>query len=306
MRFLIAGSTGLIGSALVEGLRSEGHEVVRLVRPQTDAPVDGIQWSPPDRLDPELVGGFDGVANFTGRSIGERRWSEREQRLVWESRVDTTRLLAEAIATADPQPRVLVNASAVGYYGDGGDSVLTEGSPKGEGFLAALVAAWEEATRPASAAGIRVAMTRSGIVLSEQGGALGKLLAPFGPRWLSPYRWGLGGPVAGGDSYWSWISFDDEISAILHLLLRSDLEGPVNLTAPDPVTNRVFIRAVGRALRRPTFIPIPGWAVRIAIGGELAEAVVLQSQRAIPERLVADGFRFQDTSIDEAMKDAIG
>lgn len=276
------------------------------MRPQTDAAVDGIRWNPPESLDPDLVGGFDGVANFSGRSIGERRWSDEEKRLVWESRVDTTRVLVEAIAHADPKPRVLVNASAVGYYGDGGDAVLTETSPKGEGFLADLVAAWEEAARPAADAGIRVAMTRSGIILSEEGAALGRLLAPFGPKWLSPYRWGLGGPVAGGDTYWPWISFDDEIAAILHLLLRSEIEGPVNLTAPEPVTNRRFIRAVGRALGRPTVIPIPGFAVKIVIGGELAEAVVLQSQRAIPARLEADGFRFADTDIDEAMKDAIG
>lgn len=305
VRFLIAGSTGVIGSALVDRLRGEGHEVVRLVRPQTDADADGIPWNPPDHLDSSLLGGFDGVVNLAGRSLGQRRWSGDEKRLLWESRADTTRLLAEGIAAAEPRPRVLVNASAVGFYGDGGDAVLTEGSPKGEGFLADLVAAWEAATEPAAAAGIRVAMARSGIVLSPEGGALGRLLAPFGPKWLSPYRWGLGGVVAGGRMYWSWISLGDELAAMRHLLLESDLGGPVNLVAPRPVTNREFIKALGRALRRPTVMPIPGFVLKIVLGGELADALVLQGQRAVPTRLEGEGFEFGYTDLDEAMREAL-
>jgi hypothetical protein len=305
MRFLIAGSTGVIGSALFDRLRGEGHEVVRLVRPQTEEGAEGIPWDPPDHLDSSLLGGFDGVVSLAGRSIGQRRWSDEEKRLLWESRVDTTRLLAEALADAEPRPRVLVNASAVGFYGDGGDAVLTEGSPKGEGFLADLVAAWEAATEPATSAGVRVAMTRSGIVLSPDGGALGRLLAPFGPKWLSPYRWGLGGPVAGGRMYWSWISFDDELAAMRHLLIESDLGGPVNLVAPNPVTNREFIKAVSRALRRPAVMPIPGFVLEIVLGGELADALVLQGQRAVPARLEGDGFEFADTDLDDAMAKAL-
>jgi hypothetical protein len=306
MRFLIAGSTGLLGSALVDRLHGDGHDVMRLVRPETAGAVDGIAWDPPDGMDPSVVGGFDGVVNLAGRSIGERRWSNKEKRLLWESRVDTTRLLAGALADSDPRPRVLVNSSAVGYYGDGGDGVLTEGSPGGSGFLAELCAAWEAATGPASAAGIRVATTRSGIVLSADGGALGRLLAPFGPRWLSPYRWGLGGPIAGGRMYWSWISLDDEISALVHLLTRSQIEGPVNLVSPNPVRNREFIKAVGRVLHRPTVIPIPGFVLAVVLGRELADALVIQGQRAVPARLEADGFEFADTDLDEAMREAIG
>jgi len=304
MRFLIAGSSGFLGSALVGRLRSEGHDVVRLVRPETTA--EGVPWDPPHRLDPASIGGFDGVVNLAGRSIGERRWSEREKHLVWESRVDTTRLLAEAIAVMAARPAVLVNASAVGYYGDGGDAVLTEGSPRGVGFLADLTAAWEGATGSAVDAGVRVVTVRSGIVLGTQGGAMRRLLAPFGPRWLSPYRWGLGGPVAGGDMYWSWISLVDEVSAIRHLLIESSLSGPVNLVAPQPVTNREFVKALGRALRRPTVIPIPGFVLKMILGSELADAVVLQGQRAVPARLEGDGFEFADADLDRAMEDALG
>ena len=303
MRMLIAGSTGLIGSALVPRLERRGHQVTRLVRPVTAA--EGIPWDPPHRLDPDALRGFDAVINLAGRSIGERRWSEKEKRLLWESRVDTTRLLAESLAATDPRPGVLINASAVGYYGDGGDAVLTEGASAGDGFLSRLTVAWEAATAPASDAGIRVVLARSGIVLSADGGAVGRLLAPFGPRWLSPYRWGLGGPIAGGEMYWPWISLDDEISAIIHLL-ESPIEGPVNLVSPEPARNRDFIKAVGRALRRPTVIPIPAFVLKIVLGTELADALVLEGQRAVPARLEADGFEFADTDLDAAMREAIG
>lgn len=303
MRFLIAGSTGLIGSALVDRLAADGHEVVRLVRPETEA--EGIAWDPPHPLPPRLVEGFDGVANFGGRSIGERRWSDREKRLLWDSRIDPTGVLAVALAGTVRRPSVLVNGSAIGYFGDGGDTVLTDDAPKGEGFLADLTAAWEAATGPASAAGIRVVTPRSGIVLSPDGGALGRLLAPLGPRWLSPYRWGLGGPVGGGKMYWSWISLRDEVDAIRHLLIDSRLHGPVNLVSPRPVTNREFIKALGRVLRRPTVLPIPGFVVKIVLGRELADALVLEGQRAVPAHLEADGFVFTDTDLERAMREAL-
>lgn len=303
MRFLIAGSTGLIGSALHDLLAGEGHEVVRLVRPDTDA--DGIPWNPPQPLDPRLVEGFEGVANFAGRSIGERRWSDKEKRLLWESRVDPTRVLADAIAAADRKPAVLVNGSAIGYFGDGGATVLADDAAKGSGFLTDLVEAWEAATAAAVAAGIRVVLPRSGIVLSPAGGALGRLLAPFGPRWLSPYRWGLGGPVAGGKMYWSWISLADEVAGIRHLLIDSRLAGPVNLVSPGPVTNREFVRTLGRVIRRPTVMPIPGFVLRIVLGRELAAALVLEGQRAVPARLEADGFEFRDRDLERAMREAL-
>ncbi len=197
-----------------------------------------------------------------------------------------------------------MNASAVGYYGDGGDAVLDESSPAGTDFLAQVCVAWEAATSPASDAGIRVVMPRSGIVLSPDGGALGRLLAPLGPSWLSPYRWGLGGVVGRGRQWWSWISLGDEIRALLHLI-DSDVAGPVNLVAPEPTTHRGFIKALGRALRRPTVLPIPPFVVKLVIGSELAEALVLQGQRARPAVLLDSGFQFEDVDLESALRDAL-
>jgi len=304
MRILIAGSSGLIGSALATSLERGGHEVRRLIRPATVG--DGIPWDPDEgTLDPAAFDGVDGVVNLGGRSIGDHRWSDREKHLLWESRIPSARLIAERMAAAPTRPGVLINASAVGYYGDQGDRVLTEADGPGSGFLAELTQAWEAATAPASAAGIRVVTLRSGIVLSDAGGAMGRLLAPFGPRWLSPYRWGLGGPVAGGKQYWSWISLEDEIRAIVHLLI-GDVSGPVNLTSPAPATNREFVKALGRALHRPAVMPIPGFVIRIVLGSELAEAMVLDGQRVRPARLEAGGFEFRDTDLDRAMRTAVG
>jgi uncharacterized protein (TIGR01777 family) len=300
---LIAGSSGVIGTALREALAARGDEVVRLVRPES--PGSGVPWDPAAGLiDSTDLEGFDAVVNLAGRSIGERRWTETEKRLVMDSRVDSTSLLANALADVSSPPKVLVNASAVGYYGDGGDAVLDESSPAGDGFLAGVCVAWEAATRPASDAGIRVAMPRTGIVLSTDGGALGRLLAPLGPSWLSPYRWGLGGVVGRGRQWWSWISLDDEIRALLHLI-DSDVAGPVNLVAPEPTTHRAFIKALGRALRRPTVVPIPPFVVKVLIGSELAEALVLEGQRVVPTVLLDSGFEFQDADLETALRDAL-
>jgi uncharacterized protein len=306
VRILISGSTGTIGSALVAALEERGDEVARLVRPETTG-ADGVPWDPASGdLDPSLVSGFDAVVNLSGRSIGERRWSAAEKALLWESRVPLTAAIAGAVAAASPRPSVVVNASAVGYYGDGGDTVLDEESPAGTGFLADLVKAWEGATEPAAEAGARVVAVRSGIVLSTAGGALGRMLAPLGPRWLSPYRWGLGGPVGGGRQYWSWISLGDHVRGLVHLLAASALSGPVNLTSPWPVTNREFTKAMGRALRRPTVMPIPGFVVKAVLGSELARALVLEGQRVVPTRLSDDGFEFRDTDLEGALRDALG
>ena len=303
MKIAIAGSTGLIGSELVERLGARDFEVVRLVRPDTDA--DGIPWDPANGfVDAVALEGFDAVINLAGRGIGEHRWNEEEKLLVWESRVDGTRLLAETLASLDRPPATLVNASAIGYYGDRGETPLTEADGPGKGFLAELCVAWEAATGPASQAGVRVVNLRSGIVLSEEGGALGRLLAPLGPRWLSPFRWGLGGKVGSGRQVWSWISLEDEVRAILHLL-ESDIDGPVNLTAPEPVTNARFTKALGEVLDRPTFMRIPKWVVKLFLGRELADVLVLESQRALPERLQNDGFRFHHETVDEGLRAAL-
>lgn len=248
--------------------------------------------------------GFDVVVNLAGRSIGERRWTDSEKRLLWDSRVDSTRLLASSIADLDNRPRLLVNASAVGYYGDRGDTELTETDAPGDGFFPDLVVAWEGATASASQAGIDVALLRSGIVLSPDGGALGRLLAPLGPTWFSPYRWGIAGPVGRGRQYWSWITLRDETRAILHVI-DEGITGPVNLTAPEPVTHKAFVRALGRALRRPTVVPIPPFIVKLLIGRELAEATVLEGQRVLPAALLGTGFEFETTDVEAGLREAL-
>jgi uncharacterized protein (TIGR01777 family) len=304
MRYLLAGSSGLIGTALSAHLGASGHEVRRLVRPESAG--SGIPWDPArGELDPSALDGVDVVVNLSGRSIGERRWSDAEKRLLRDSRVDPTRLLAEAIAARADRPAVLVNASAVGFYGDGGDRILTEQDPPGSGFFPDLCTAWEAATAAAADAGVRVVSLRTGIVLSDRGGVVSRLLAPLGPRWISPYRWGLGGPVAGGRQYWSWLSLQDALRAIDHLV-AGDLAGPVNLMTPAPVTNREFTKALGRALHRPTVLPIPGFVVKAVLGSELARATVLEGQRAIPARLEGAGFEFRDTDLDRALREALG
>lgn len=302
MRIAIAGSTGTIGSALTTVLRERGDEVTRLVRPATSA--EGIAWDPAaGTIDAAALEGFDAVVNVVGRSIGEHRWSAAEKSRLWRSRVDATELLAATLASLRAKPEMLVNASAVGYYGDGGDAELTEAAPAGSGFLADLCVAWEGATVPAADAGIGVAKLRNGIVLTPKGGALGRLMAPLGPRWISPYRWGLAGPVGRGDQWWSWISLDDHMRAVLHVLDHR-ITGPVNLTTPSPVTLRRFIAALGRVLRRPTVIRIPEFAVRLVLGSELADAVVLQGQRAVPAVLVGSGFEFTTTDVEAGLREA--
>lgn len=303
MHVAIAGSSGLIGSALVIELEAAGHRVMRLVRPDTAG--EGISWDPAaGSIDASALEGVDAVINLAGRSIGERRWSKREKRLLVDSRLDSTALLAETVASMATPPSVLLNASAIGIYGDRGDQELDESSPPGSGFLADLTARWEAATQPATAAGVRVVHLRTGIVLSTQGGALGRMLAPFGPRWLSPFRWGLGGRVGNGRQVWSWISLTDQVRAIVHLL-TSELDGPVNLTGPAPVTNRDFTKALGSALRRPTVLWIPGFVLKLVLGSELANALVLDSARVLPARLLADGFEFHHTHVTDGLAAAL-
>ncbi len=305
MRIVIAGSSGLIGSALAATLAGEGHQVERLVRPGSDGG-PGIPWDPAaGRIEGAALEGADAVVNLGGRGIGERRWDEVERALIRDSRVVPTRLLAQAVAGLARPPRVLVNASAVGYYGNRPGERLTEESGPGEGFFAGVCRDWEAATRPAAEAGIRVVCLRSGLVLSGEGGALGRVLAPLGPRWLSPYRWGLGGWLGDGTQVWSWIALEDEVRAIVHLL-ASDLAGPVNLTAPDPADNKRFMKAVGRALHRPVRLPIPRFVPRLLLGRGLADATLFDSQAVYPQRLQADGFAFGQPRLADALAAALG
>jgi uncharacterized protein (TIGR01777 family) len=289
MKVAITGSSGLIGSALVPALAAAGHEVVRLVRrPASGA--DEISWDPAaGELDARALEGCEAVVHLAGATIGSR-WSKTRRRAILDSRVEGTRLVAETIASLTARPRVLVTASAIGVYGDRGDEELSEASPQGEGYLAEVVAAWEAAAAPALDAGIRVAQLRTGIVLSKHGGALQRLLLPT--------RLGLGGPVGNGRQWWSWVTLDDAVAAYL-FALEHELAGPINVTAPSPVTNREFMKALGRALRRPAVVPLPAFAVRLAFG-EMGEEVLLAGQRVRPDALEAAGFRFAQPELDGA------
>jgi uncharacterized protein (TIGR01777 family) len=231
--------------------------------------------------------------HLAGEGIAERRWTEAQKRRIVESRTSSTRLLAETMAALDPMPSVLLSGSAVGFYGDGGEAVLTEASPRGAGFLSDVVVAWEEAARPAADAGIRTVLLRTGVVLSPAGGAMAKTLPLF--------KLGLGGPIGRGKEWWPWIALDDEVGAIVHLL-TADVRGPVNLTAPAAVRNRDYTKALGRALHRPTVLPVPKFAPALLLGRELARSLLGDSQRVAPERLLASGYTFRHDSIDDALQ----
>lgn len=292
MKVAITGASGLIGSALVPPLRSDGHEVHRLVRGPAHRP-DEISWDPAAaRLDPAALAGIDAVVHLAAASIGGRRWSSAYKTQLRRSRIDGTRTVAAAIAAATPPPPVLLSASAVGYYGDTGDQIVDESAPPGRGFLADLCVEWEAATAPARHAGTRVAHLRSGIVLSGHGGLLGRVLPLF--------RLGLGGRLGTGRQYLSWISLPDEIAAIRFLLTADEIAGPVNLTAPEPVTNAAYTAAIGRALHRPTPVAVPAMALRVVLDG-LADEGILVGQRVLPGVLESAGFAFAHRGVDTAL-----
>ena len=299
MKVAVAGSSGLIGTGLMAGLRSEGHEVVRLVRRDAEAR-DEVRWDPlRGELDPGDLKGVDAFVNLAGAGIGNERWTPGRRKEVLDSRVVPTRLLAETAAKLDPPPNVFLGASGVGWYGyDTGDDEKTEADPHGHGFLADLVVAWEEATQPAERAGIRTVLLRSGVVQSTAGGALAKQLLPF--------KLGLGGRLGTGRQYLSWISLADEVGAIMFCLTRDALSGPVNLTAPNPVTNAEFTRTLGRLLHRPTLVPTPTPALKALFGEDLVREMLLGGQRAIPTMLQEHGFRWLHPSLDVALRDILG
>ena len=293
VRILVSGSSGLIGTALLPALRASGHAPVRLVRGEPNGP-DEITWDiEKQSLDPASLAGIEGVVHLAGAGIGAHRWNEGYKREILQSRVAGTTLLARALAAMPSPPATLVSGSAVGYYGDRGDEVLTESSGAGEGFLAGVAQAWETAAQPARDAGIRTVFLRSALVLSARGGTLGRVLPLF--------RLGLGGRLGSGRQWWSWISLQDEVAAILHCLAHPDLDGPVNATAPQPVTNGDFTRTLGHALHRPTVLAVPGPALSVVLGREMAHELVLGGQRARPGRLEESGFAFQHPTLDAAM-----
>jgi uncharacterized protein len=294
MRVAVSAASGLIGSALAADLEADGADVVRLVRRPAGSPAE-ISWNPQaaaDGLDPADLRGVDAVVHLSGAPLAARRWTPARKAVLRSSRIQSTRTIAAAMAAADPRPGVLLCASAIGYYGDTGDRIVDESAPRGPGFLADLVSDWEEAARPARAAGIRVASFRSGIVLAAGGGMLGRLLLPF--------RFGLGATFGSGRQYLSWISLTDEVRAIRFLLGSADAAGPFNLTAPAPVTNAEFTRALATALGRPALLTLPAVVLRTALGEVAGE--LLGSARVMPAKLTAAGFSFAHPDIATALR----
>jgi uncharacterized protein (TIGR01777 family) len=305
MKVAVTGSHGLVGSELVRVLEQGGHEVTRLVRGEAPGG-DGVSSSRTVRWDPTAgtidaagLEGHDAVVHLAGAGIGDRRWSDDRKATIRDSRLKGTSLLASTLAGLERPPTVLASGSAVGYYGyDRGDEELTEDSPAGTGFLATLVQEWEAATDPAAGAGIRVALLRSGIVQSAKGGALAQLLPPF--------KLGVGGRLGSGRQWFSWVSIDDEAGAITHVLNDDSVRGPVNLTAPEPVTNAEFTGTLGRVLRRPTVIPVPTPILRARFGGELVTEMLLGGQRVLPAVLQRTGYTFRHPTLAEALSHAVG
>jgi uncharacterized protein (TIGR01777 family) len=299
LRVLVTGASGLVGRALVPFLQTQGHTVVRLVRHEPRGP-DEVFWNPgtgADGMDLVAAGDLDAVVHLAGAGIAEARWTPGRKRLIRESRVAGTRLLAEALAARARPPRVVVGGSAIGYYGDCGDAWLDEQSPGGEGFLAGVTQAWEQAWAPLDAAGTRRVCLRTGVVLSPAGGALAKMLPAF--------RLGLGGAAGPGRQWWSWISIDDLVGVIGHALSTPEIHGPLNAVAPVPATSRDFARELGRVLRRPAFLPLPSGLLRLALGG-LADETLLASQRVRPGVLLAGGHRFRHKTLPDALRHLLG
>ncbi|GGU53625.1 epimerase [Streptomyces albospinus] len=294
MRIAITGSTGLIGTALVRSLRADGHDVVRLVRRAPQAAGE-VRWDPEgQQVDTAGLAGCEAVVHLAGAGVAEHRWTAAYKQRIRDSRVHGTRTLATALASMDAPPRVLVSGSAIGYYGDTGDRRTDESGPAGHGFLPEVCVDWEDAARPALDAGIRTVFARTGLVVARSGGAWGRLFPIF--------RLGLGGRLGDGSQYWSFISLQDHIAALRHLVTTEELSGPVNLTAPEPVTNREVTAVMGHVLHRPTLFTVPAPALRLVLG-EFAEDV-LGSQRIVPRRLLDSGFGFAHPRIIDAVRAA--
>lgn len=294
MRVVIAGSSGLIGTALVAALRGDGHQVFRLVRRAAGAP-DELSWDPRrGQLDVAALMGADAVVNLCGASIGAQRWTGAYKQELRDSRIISTDVLSTGAAAAGVP--VLLNASAVGYYGDTGDRIVTESAPVGTGFLAALCRDWEKATEHATAAGVRTVLLRSGVVLAGAGGALAQMRPLFSV--------GLGGRLGNGRQYLPWISLTDEIGAIRFALNKTDLAGPVNLVGPAPVTNAQFTHELGHALHRPTRLSVPGFALRF-VTGEMADEALLAGQRVVPFVLEESGYTFSHNTVGAALGAAV-
>jgi uncharacterized protein (TIGR01777 family) len=297
-RIAVTGATGLVGRALTAFLTTGGHTVLRLVRREARPGADEVSWDPrAGSVDAAALEGVDAVVHLAGESIAGGRWTDEKKRRIRESRTAGTRLIAEALAGLDSPPQVLVSASAIGWYGDRPGETVDESSPAGEGFLADVCRAWEDACQPARDAGVRVVNMRLGVVLSPQGGALAQLLGPF--------RKGAGGVVGSGEQVMSWVDLDDVVGAIHHALGAGGLTGAVNVTAPTPVTNREFTKTLGRVLRRPTIAPLPAFAVRLAFG-EMGQELLLAGARILPKALEEAGFRFREPGLESCLREMLG
>lgn len=294
MKILISGSHGLIGSALIQLLTAEGHEVIRLVRHQPTSGASEIEWHPNKGvIDSEQLEGLDAVVHLAGEGIASGRWTGEKKRAILESRVKGTGLLARSLAKLARAPSVFVSASGIGYYGNRGDELLNEKSTQGDDFLAHVCQEWEKAATPATEQGIRTVFARFGIILDAKGGALARMLTPF--------RMGIGGRIGNGKQWMSWMALDDAVGAIRFLLHDTLVSGPVNFVTPFPVTNAEFTKTLGHVLSRPTLFPIPAFAVRLAFG-ELADAALLSGQRVEPAVLQARGFGFSLPRLEMALR----
>ncbi len=290
MKIAIAGSSGLIGTALKDFLTTGGHDVIPLVRDNQD----GIHWDPKNKqIDAAKLEGFDAVVNLSGENIVSSRWTDKQKRKIRSSRVESTRFLAETIKKLSSPPKVLINASAIGYYGHVEKGKVTESYLSGEGFLASVCEEWEAATECLMGEQIRIVNPRIGVALSPKGGALAKMLTPF--------KLGLGGVIGSGDQFMSWIDIEDLIRAFYFCLLTDSIHGPVNLTAPNPVTNKTFTKTLGRILKRPTIFPMPALIARLAFG-EMADEMLLRGAPVVPEKLLSAGFRFEYQTLEDSLK----
>ena len=295
MKIAVTGASGLIGQPLVAHLRQQGHDVYRMVRRATSAP-DEITWNPESGfVDLEKLAGTEAVIHLAGAGVGDHRWTDAYKKEIRDSRVNGTDTIARAIASLDPKPRVFVCGSAIGFYGDTGDRIVTETNPAGHGFLADAVVAWEAAANPARDAGIRVVHPRTGLVVAGNGGAWGRMFPLF--------KAGVGGKLGSGKQYWSWISLRDEVGALTYLMENESLTGPVNLTAPTPQTNAEITKVMGSVLGRPTLLAVPSIALKTVLGEFSSE--VLGSARVLPAVLEQKGFHFQDTTIESAIRQAL-
>ncbi|MBI1983064.1 MAG: TIGR01777 family protein [Acidobacteria bacterium] len=298
MKILVTGSTGLIGSALVPFLKTAGHEVTRLVRTQPRPEAAMVFWDPgAGKLDSAALEGFGAVVHLSGENIGKGRWTSARKTRIRDSRIKSARLLSDSLARLENPPKVLVCASAIGYYGDRGDEILREDSAPGSGFLADLCREWEAACEPAVRKGVRVVNLRNGVVLSDHGGAL--------PQMMLPFRLFVGGKVGSGKQFLSWIALDDTLAVVLHAIVTELLEGPVNAVAPNPVTNLEFTKTLGQVIRRPTIFPLPAFAARLVFG-QMGDELLLASQRVEPARLAATGFAFRYPKLEDALRHVLG